>query len=319
MKVAILTSGGDAPGMNAAVRAVVRGCLAKGMDVYGVFQGYDGLIHNNIEHFRASSVADIIHRGGTILRTARSNEFMSREGREKAYENMRKLGIEALVVVGGDGTMRGALDITKETEFKVYAVPGTIDNDLGYTDNTIGFDTACNTALAAIGNIRDTSSAMGRTTIIEVMGRHCGDIALYAGLAGGAENILIPEEEYDLDKIADTILKGVKRGKLHSIIIKAEGVEQSTEEIARILEEKTGYETKTVNLGYVQRGGNPTARDRVLASCFGYRAAELVEAKAESIAIGIHGEELIEYPIEDALKMKKKLYKNFTKICNELL
>ncbi len=254
-----------------------------------------------------------------MLRTARSDEFVTREGREKAYETLRKLNIDALVVIGGDGTMRGALDVANESGIKVYAIPGTIDNDLGYTDNTIGFDTACNTALNAIGNIRDTSSAMGRTTIIEVMGRHCGDIALYAGLAGGAENILIPEEEYDLDKIAEAILKGVKRGKLHSIIIKAEGVKQSTDEIAKILEEKTGFETKTVNLGYVQRGGYPTARDRVLASRLGYRAAELCEAKADSVAIGVHGETIVEYPIGEALTMKKDLYKDFTKICNALL
>lgn len=319
MKIAVLTSGGDAPGMNAAIRAVVRAGISKGMEVYGVYHGYSGLIKNEIEHFSVSSVADIIQRGGTMLGTARSDEFRTKEGRAIAYEKMKELGIDALVVLGGDGTFKGGLDIAEESDIKVYGVPCTIDNDLGYTDNTIGFDTAVNTVLDAIGNIRDTSSAMGRTTVLEVMGRHCGDIALYAGLAGGAENILVPEEAYDLDKIAGAILKGVKRGKLHSIIIKAEGVEQPTDEIAKILEEKTGCETRTVNLGYVQRGGSPTARDRVLASRLGVLAVDLAEKGADSCVVGVRGEDLVTLPFKEALSMKKNIYTGFTDICNELL
>ena len=201
MKVGILTSGGDAPGMNACIRAVVRGCLSKGMEVYGIYQGYHGMIKDDIQQLNIASVADIIHRGGTILRTARSESFRTEEGRWQAYENLKKHGIDALVVIGGDGTLSGGREFSKQTGMKVYGLPGTIDNDLGYTDTTIGFDTAVNTAVAAVGNIRDTSSSMGRTTVIEVMGRHCGDIALYAGLAGGAEDILIPEQAYDIDKI----------------------------------------------------------------------------------------------------------------------
>ena len=319
MRVGILTSGGDAPGMNAAVRAVVRACLYKGMEVYGIYQGYEGLFTGDVKKLNISSVADIIHRGGTVLRTARSEEFKTEEGRAKAYETLKKYGIESLVVIGGDGTLTGGMLLSKQTGIKVYGLPGTIDNDLGYTDSTIGFDTAVNTVVGAIGNIRDTSSSMGRTTVIEVMGRRCGDIALYAGLAGGAENILIPEQEYDLDKISSEILSGVSRGKLHSIIVKAEGVDISTEDLAKILEEKTGCETKTVLLGYIQRGGNPTARDRVLASRLGYKAAELVEAGAESSAIGINGDDIVAIPIEEALTMKKKPHKDFIDICNALL
>lgn len=319
MKVAILTSGGDAPGMNAAIRAVVRGCLYKGMEVYGVYQGYEGLINDEIEKMTISSVADIIHRGGTMLRTARSERFMTPEGRALAAENLRKRGIESLVVIGGDGTLTGGLYFSKETGIKVYGLPGTIDNDLAYTDTTIGFDTAVNTAVSAIGNIRDTSSSMGRTTIIEVMGRHCGDIALYAGLAGGAENILIPEESYDIDKISREIVAGMNRGKLHSIIIKAEGVEMSTQELGKVLEEKTGCETKTVLLGYVQRGGSPTAGDRVLASRLGFKVSELVEQESESRAVGIKGDVIVSYPIEEALKMKKTSHSEFIAICNALL
>ena len=319
MKVGILTSGGDAPGMNACVRAVVRGCLYKGMEVYGIYQGYHGLIKDDIHQLNIASVADIIHRGGTVLRTARSESFKTPEGRQKAYETLKNHDIDALVVIGGDGTLTGGNLLSKETGLKVYGLPGTIDNDLGYTDTTIGFDTAVNTAVAAVGNIRDTSSSMGRTTVIEVMGRHCGDIALYAGLAGGAEDILIPEQAYDIDKIASEIKSGVARGKLHSIILKAEGVTLSTQALAEFLELKTGCETKTVLLGYIQRGGSPTARDRVLASRMGIKAAELVEAGAESSAVGIRGDDIIAIPLEEALGMKKKSHTDFIDICNALL
>lgn len=319
MRVGILTSGGDAPGMNAAIRAVVRACLFKGIEVFGIMQGYDGLLNDEIEQMNISSVADIIHRGGTILRTARNEEFKTDEGRAKGYEVLKKHDIDALVVIGGDGTLTGGFRFSQQTGIKVYGLPGTIDNDLGYTDSTIGFDTAVNTAVNAVGNIRDTSSSMGRTTVIEVMGRNCGDLALYTGLAGGAENILIPERAYDIDKIAGEIMAGVARGKLHSIIIKAEGVDISTKDLARLLEEKTGYETRTVLLGYIQRGGCPTARDRVLASRLGFAAAELVESGAESSAIGIRGDDIVAIPLEEALKIKKHPHSDFMDICNALL
>lgn len=319
MRVGILTSGGDAPGMNACIRAVVRSCLSKGMEVYGIYQGYQGLLNDEVQQLNIASVADIIHRGGTVLRTARSEEFKTDAGRAKGFEVLQKHGIDVLVVIGGDGTLTGGLELAKQTGMKVYGLPGTIDNDLGYTDTTIGFDTAVNTAVDAIGNIRDTSSSMGRTTIIEVMGRHCGDIALYAGLAGGAEDILIPEESYDIDKICAQISAGVARGKLHSIILKAEGVSLSTQALAEFLQLKTGCETKTVLLGYIQRGGSPSARDRVLASRMGFKAAELIEAGAESSAVGIHGDDIVAIPLAEALAMKKKSHTDFIEICNALL
>ncbi|MDO5331202.1 MAG: ATP-dependent 6-phosphofructokinase, partial [Bacillota bacterium] len=251
-RIGVLTSGGDSPGMNACIRAVVRGALSYGMDVYGIKRGYEGLIDGDIMQMDVSSVADIIHRGGTILRTARSDRFQTVEGFSRAVAMLDTFGIDGLVVIGGDGSLHGALELLK-AGVPVIGLPGTIDNDLGYTDYTIGFDTAVNTALAAIGNIRDTSSSHGRTTIIEVMGRNCGDIALYCGLAGGAETILIPEEEVDVNDICKKLIIGMNRGKLHSIIIRAEGVNISSNDLANEIKQKTGLDTKVVVLGYIQR------------------------------------------------------------------
>lgn len=303
-RIGVMTSGGDSPGMNACIRAVVRGAIFNGMEVYGIKRGYEGLIDGEIEEMNISSVADIIQRGGTVLRTARSDRFLTDDGFSRALNMLDTFGIEGLAVIGGDGSLRGALDLSKAGVTTV-GLPGTIDNDLAYTDFTIGFDTAVNTALMAIGNIRDTSSSHGRTTIIEVMGRHCGDIALYAGLAGGAETILVPEQKLDLSAMFKKLLIGKNRGKLHSIIIKAEGVPISSEELRRELEEKTGLETKVVILGYIQRGGGPTAKDRLLASRTGYHAVELMCENTRSKAVGIRGEEIIAVDLEDALKMKK--------------
>lgn len=303
-RIGVMTSGGDSPGMNACIRAVVRGAIFNGMEVYGIKRGYEGLIDGELEEMSISSVADIIHRGGTVLRTARSERFLTEEGFSRALNIIQSFGIEGLAVIGGDGSLRGGVELSK-AGVRVMGLPGTIDNDLAYTDFTIGFDTAVNTALMAIGNTRDTSSSHGRTTIIEVMGRRCGDIALYAGLAGGAETILVPEQPLNISGICKKLLVGKNRGKLHSIIIKAEGVKIASEELRRELEERTGLETRVVILGYIQRGGGPTARDRLLASRTGYHAVELMREDSESKAIGIRGEEIIAVDLEDALKMEK--------------
>lgn len=303
--IGILTSGGDSPGMNAAVRAVVRTALAEDMKIYGVQHGYEGLIDGNMEEMVVSSVSDILHRGGTILKTARSERFLKDEWRRKARDMAVTFGIEGLVVIGGDGSYYGGLELTK-LGLPVMCLPGTIDNDLGYTDYTIGFDTAVNTVLSAVSNIRDTSSSHQRTTVIEVMGRHCGDIALYAGLTGGAESILLPEKPIDINAVCRKIIQGINRGKLHSIIIKAEGVEIGTQELADIIQERTGQETKIVVLGYVQRGGSPTARDRMLASKMGYKAVHLLKSDSPSKAIGISGNEIVAYDLADALEMKRE-------------
>lgn len=317
-RIGVLTSGGDSPGMNAAVRAVVRTAIYYGMEVYGIERGYEGLIEGDLRLMDVSSVSDILQRGGTILRTARSERFMTEEGRKKAVTVLETFQISGLVVIGGDGSMKGARDLAKLAKMPIMCLPGTIDNDLAYTDYTIGFDTAVNTVLAAISNIRDTSSAHERTTVIEVMGRHCGDIALYAGLTGGAEQILIPEEETDMNELCRKILQGKNRGKKHSIIIKAEGVKISSSDLASLIQERTGLETKIVVLGYIQRGGSPTARDRMLASRTGYKAIELLKNESTPKAIGIRGEEIIAYDLDDALKMVSEKNEDIVKIADIL-
>ncbi len=303
-RIAVLTSGGDAPGMNAAIRAVVRGAIYNKVEVYGIERGYEGLINGEIKELSVGSVSDTLQRGGTWLKTARSKRFMSPEGFRRAVDMLQNFEIEGLVVIGGDGSFRGGLELTK-AGITVIGLPGTIDNDLAYTDYTIGFDTSVNTVLSAIGNIRDTSSSHERSTVIEVMGRKCGDIALYAGLTGGAESILIPEEPVDMNKICRTLIQGKNRGKMHSIILRAEGVEMCTDEVAKTIEERTGMETKVVVLGYIQRGGSPTARDRMLATRMGYKAVELLlEEGMTSKAVGVKGDTIIYYELEEALNMK---------------
>lgn len=304
-RIAVLTSGGDAPGMNAAIRAVVRGAIYHKMEVFGIERGYEGLINGNIDRMEVCSVSDIMQHGGTCLKTARSKRFMTPEGFSKAVETLERYEIEGLVVIGGDGSYRGGLELAKAGK-TVIGLPGTIDNDLVYTDFTIGFDTAVNTVLSAIGNIRDTSSSHERGTVIEVMGRRCGDIALYAGLTGGAESILIPEEPVDMDAICETLIQGKNRGKMHSVILRAEGVEIGSEELAETITRRTGIDTKIVVLAYIQRGGSPTARDRMLASRMGYRAVELLlQDGMTSKAVGIKGDEIVSYDLEEALNMKK--------------
>lgn len=303
MKIGVLTSGGDAPGMNAAIRAVVRCGIDAGFEVYGIKRGYEGLLDGEIEQMNLSSVGDILHRGGTILKTARSERFSTEEGVKRSKVILGTFGIDALIVIGGDGSMRGALELSK-LGVNVMCLPGTIDNDLAYTDYTIGFDTAVNTVLDAISKVRDTSSAHERNTIIEVMGRHCGDIALYAGVGGGAEAVLIPEVEVDVNRVCRKILQGAGRGKLNSIIINAEGSGVSSDELAKEIAEVTGRETRIVVLSYLQRGGVPTLDDRLLASQSGAKAIELIQSGIKNRAIGTVNGKIQAFEIEGALAEK---------------
>ncbi|MBD7907939.1 6-phosphofructokinase [Sporosarcina gallistercoris] len=294
-KIAVLTSGGDAPGMNAAVRAVVRKAIYEGLEVAGVYNGYQGLIDGKIELLQLGSVGDIIQRGGTMLRSARCPEFTTVEGREKALKQLKTNGIEGVVIIGGDGSFRGAQELSK-LGVPCACVPATIDNDINGTDFTIGFDTALNTVIDAIDKIRDTATSHERTFIIEVMGRNAGDLALWAGLAGGAETILIPEETYDLPDILERLRRGTERGKKHSIIIVAEGV-MSASLLAEKLNTEEGIDTRVSVLGHIQRGGSPSARDRVIASQFGARAVEALKNGGKTVAIGMKNQQVIEYDL----------------------
>ncbi|ETT82599.1 6-phosphofructokinase [Viridibacillus sp. FSL R5-0477] len=301
-KIGVLTSGGDAPGMNAAVRAVVRKALYHDLEVAGIYYGYQGLIEGQIESLDRGSVGDIIQRGGTKLHSARCLEFKTEEGQLKAIEQLKKHGIEGLVVIGGDGSYRGALELTKRG-FPCVGVPGTIDNDIPGTDYTIGFDTALNTVIDCIDKIRDTATSHERTFIIEVMGRDAGDLALWAGLAGGAETILIPEVQHDLDELVTRLEQGYDRGKKHSIIIVAEGV-MSASDLAKKLSEKN-IETRVSVLGHIQRGGSPTARDRVLASTFAARAVELLIEHRGGLAVGMRNHVVVDYDLAEAFKKER--------------
>ena len=305
-KIGVLTSGGDSPGLNAAIRAVVRCGIDRGMTVYGISRGYEGLIDGDIREMDRASVGGIIHRGGTVLGTARSERFMTAKGQDKAVSVLEAFGIEGLAVIGGNGSLTGALELDKRG-IKIMGIPGTIDNDLGYTDYTIGFDTAVNTVLDDISKLRDTSSSHGRTTLVEVMGRNCGDIALRAGLAGGAEFVMIPERDYDIGDVCRKILEGAARGKKHSIIIKAEGSKLSSQEVVDKISEITGKDTRMVVLSYLQRGGSPTSDDRILATMAGAKAAELLYDDADSKAIGIVGNKITVLPLYDALQITRDI------------
>ncbi|MGM0903394.1 MAG: 6-phosphofructokinase [Bacillota bacterium] len=315
-RIGVLTSGGDAPGMNAAVRAVVRKAIYHDIEVYGVIGGYAGLMSGNIKQLELGSVGDIIHRGGTFLQSARSEEFKTKEGQQKGIEQLKKHGIDGLVVIGGDGSYRGAKALT-EQGFPCVGVPGTIDNDIPGTEFTIGFDTALNTVIDAIDKIRDTASSHERTFIIEVMGRNAGDIALWSGLAGGAETILIPEAEQDIKEIAQRLKSGQERGKKHSIIIVAEGV-MSGYEAGKQIKQETDMDTRVTVLGHVQRGGSPTVTDRVLASRLGARAVELLLEDKGGRAVGIEKNQLVDYDIIEALAMPHNVDMDLYKLSKEL-
>lgn len=305
--IGILTSGGDAPGMNAAIRAVVRTAIYYGYKVYGIEKGYRGLLDEEFVEMDLSSVGDIIQRGGTILKSSRCDEFKTAEGREKAVEILENYGIESLVVIGGDGSFTGA-KLLSELGVKTIGIPGTIDNDLAYTDYTIGFDTAMNTVIDAIGKIRDTSSSHDRVNIVEVMGRNCGDLALYAGVAGGAETIVVPEREIRTDEIVSKLRTTQKRGKKHSIIVLAEGadIEGGALGLKNALTVKDKADVRITVLGHVQRGGSPSAFDRILASKLGNKAVELlIEGKSKRV-VGIKDNKIIDLDIDDALSMEKE-------------
>ena len=304
-RIGVLTSGGDAPGMNAAIRAVTRTAIRKGMEVIGFVGGYDGLIDRDTMVLDIRTVGGILQHGGTILKTARSERFKTAEGVEQAVQTLDFFGVDALVVIGGDGSFRGAKELSRRG-IMVIGIPGTIDNDMGYTDYTIGFDTAVNTVIDAIGKIKDTAIAHNKITIIEVMGRHCGDIALYSGLTGGAEYIMLPEMEMDLEGLYEKINAGIERHKHHCLIIKAEGVPISNAELAAYIEEKTGQTPREVVLGFLQRGGSPSARDRLLASKMGSYAVELIEQETSSRAIGISGRELTAMDLDEVTDIKRE-------------
>lgn len=304
--IGVLTSGGDAPGMNAAIRAVVRTAINKGLKVKGIMRGYAGLLQEEIIDMDSVSVSETINRGGTILYTARCEEFMTEEGQKRGAEICRKYGIDALVVIGGDGSYRGAGKLA-EQGINTIGLPGTIDLDIACTDYTIGFDTAVNTAMEAIDKVRDTSTSHERCSIIEVMGRHAGYIALWCGIANGAEDILIPER-YDGNeqRLIDHIIENRKRGKKHHIIINAEGIGHSTS-MARRIEAATGIETRATIIGYIQRGGTPTCKDRVYASIMGATAVRLLCEGSRNRIVAYKGGQFVDFDIQEALSMKKDI------------
>lgn len=304
--IGVLTSGGDAPGMNAAIRAVVRRGISKGLKVYGIQRGYQGLLNEEIFEMDKHSVSDIVQRGGTILGTARCLEFKQLETQQRAAEICRKHGIDGVVVIGGDGSYRGAQALSRQG-INAIGLPGTIDLDISCTDYTIGFDTAVNTAMDAIDKVRDTSSSHERCSIIEVMGRNAGYIALWCGIANGAEDILIPEKyDFDEQKIIDHIIDNRRRGKRHHIIINAEGIGHSTS-MARRIEAATGIETRATILGYMQRGGSPTCKDRFYATLMGAYAADILAEGKSNRVVGLKNGVLQDFDIEEGLNMVKEL------------
>ena len=315
-KIGVLTSGGDAPGMNAVIRAVTRAAIAKGMEVVGVRRGYNGLINGDIVPLDARSVSDIIQRGGTMLYTARCAEFRYEEGLQKAKKTCEEQGIEGLVVVGGDGSFRGAADLSARGILSI-GVPGTIDNDISMTEYTIGYDTAMNTVVEMVDKLRDTAQSHDRCSVVEVMSRNAGYIALNAGIACGATYIITKEEPFTVNDVISKIIEGQKSGKHHFIVIVAEGIGGS-EQLAKEIEQATGVESRATILGHVQRGGSPTVQDRVAASQLGYYAVDLLSKGIGNRVVGLQHNEVVDYDIQEALKMKKEFPHDLYKIANEI-
>jgi len=315
-KIGVLTSGGDSPGMNAAIRAVVRTGIYYGLEVFGIMRGYSGIIENDIVPMHSRSVANIIQRGGTILKTARCKEFFTPEGRKKAYENLKKLGIDGLVVIGGDGSFRGADIFSREFDIPCIGLPGTIDKDIAGTDFTIGFDTAVNTAVDAIDKIRDTADAHDRLFIIEVMGRDAGYIALHSGIATGAEHILIPERKTDIEELVASLQEKERRKKLVNMVVVAEGDEfGGANEVAKVVKERLPQtDTRVCILGHIQRGGSPTCLDRLIASRMGYAAVEALLEGRHNVMVGILNNRMHYTLLERAVKSKQRISEEWIKI-----
>ena len=318
-KIAVLTSGGDAPGMNAAIRAVVRACAFHQLECVGVFRGLQGLIEGDFKEMGPRSVKNIINRGGTILKSARSKDFRTAEGRAKAYEQLRKLGIDALVVIGGDGTFTGANVFMSEYDIAIVGLPGTIDNDINGTDYTIGYDTALNTVVEAIDKIRDTANSHNRLFLIEVMGRDAGDIALNAGIGAGAEEILIPEQNLGKERLVSSLKRSKKSGKSSSIVVVAEG-DQSGKNIFELADYVRGnlddYEVKVTVLGHIQRGGTPSCFDRVLASRLGVGAVDALLNNERGVMIGVSNNKIVSVPFEDAIKGDNEIDLNLIRVAD---
>jgi len=315
--IGVLTSGGDAPGMNAAVRAVVRSAISEGFKVYGIFDGYNGLINGDIKELTRANVSNIINRGGTAIYTARCREFKEPSGVLKGKETCEKLGIEGLVVIGGDGSFRGAADLSS-AGINCVGIPGTIDNDIACTDYTIGYDTAMNTVIDVVDKLRDTCNSHNRCNIVEVMGRGCGDLALNAGIACGATAIIVPEIPFDLKKdVIDKIIDAKHVGKHHYIIIVAEGVGDS-KEIAKKIEEVTHIETRAAILAHIQRGGSPSAKDRIVATRMGNYAVNLLKQGIGNRVVAMKGNDIVDYDIHEALKMKKSIDRNLFELADKV-
>ena len=305
-RIGIITSGGDAPGMNAAVRAIVRKSMFYDIDVFGIQKGFSGLISGDFVKMGLGSVADIIHRGGTVLRTARCPEFVTEEGQEKALEKIKEYSLDGIIVIGGDGSFRGAMALSRTGLINTIGVPGTIDNDISGTDVSIGFDTAMNTITDAINKLRDTATSHERIFVLEVMGRDTGFLALHAGLAGGAESILVPEMDFDIQKVCDRIIRGHDRGKLHSIILVAEGAASGLA-IAEAIKKCTNMDTRVTILGHLQRGGTPTAFDRNIASRMASSAVDLLREGKSNLMVGMLAGEIVATGFEKALNQKKNI------------
>ncbi|MBU4346261.1 MAG: 6-phosphofructokinase [Candidatus Omnitrophica bacterium] len=319
-RIGVLTSGGDAPGMNAAIRSVVRYAVHNKIEVIGIFRGYAGLINEELKELNHRSVSNIINRGGTMLKTARCDEFLTEEGQRRAVQAIKKNKIDGLVLIGGDGTYRGGIELVKKWHLSCIGIPGTIDNDLNGTDSAIGCDTAVNTALEAIDKIRDTSTSMERIFVIEVMGREYGFIALQVALGGGAEEVLLPEKKFDFPRMCDEIVEGNIRGKVSWIIIVAEGAHlpdgqiAKAQDIAKKITEMTGLETREVVLGHIQRGGIPTARDRILATRLGAAAVELLMNGQNGKAVGVISDDINVVDLEFAVTKKELKVDNFYRL-----
>ena len=316
-RIGVLTSGGDAPGMNAAVRAVVREARDHDVEVVAIYEGYKGLMEGNVRLFDMRDVSNIINHGGTILYSARSEEFKTEAGMALAIDTCKQNNIEGIVTIGGDGTFRGATDLTRRG-IPCVGIPGTIDNDIASTDYTIGYDTAMNTALEMIDKLRDTTQSHDRCSVVEVMGRNAGYIALNVAIASGAMAVLLPEKEFDMQRdILDKIVETQRTGKRHFIVIVAEGIGHS-QEIANEIQARTGIDTRATILGHVQRGGSPTLRDRVNASAMGYHAVCLLEQGKYNRIVGMKGEQLVDYPVDEALEMTKSIDPVLVDVCNTI-